>query len=142
MLESARFRINSPQVTHETIDGEVVIINLETGSYFSMTGAGAAMWALFDAGASAGEVAAEIGKRYAAPAAEIGESVATIVEALQTEQLIVPDPSRSSRVASLAQANGLQPFEAPALQKYTDMQDLLLLDPIHDTADQGWPHKD
>jgi hypothetical protein len=31
-------------------------------------------------------------------------------------------------------------FEAPVLQKYTDMQDLLLLDPIHDTDETGWPN--
>ena len=31
-------------------------------------------------------------------------------------------------------------FEAPILQKYTDMQDLLLLDPIHEVDEAGWPH--
>jgi hypothetical protein len=142
MDESLRFRINSPQVTHETIDGEVVIINLETGSYFSMTGSGAAMWALLGAGASATEVVAELSGQFAAPAQEIRDSVDTIVATLQAEHLIVPDASRQARVESTAYANGNGPFVAPTLQKYTDMQDLLLLDPIHDTADEGWPHKD
>jgi len=33
------------------------------------------------------------------------------------------------------------PFVKPILQKYTDMADLLLLDPIHEVdAGQGWPH--
>jgi hypothetical protein len=27
----------------------------------------------------------------------------------------------------------------PLLRKYTDMRDLLLLDPIHDVDEQGWP---
>ena len=30
-------------------------------------------------------------------------------------------------------------FEAPILHKYTDMQDLLLLDPIHEVDEAGWP---
>ncbi len=30
-------------------------------------------------------------------------------------------------------------FEAPVLESYSDMQDLLLLDPIHDVDDAGWP---
>ena len=30
-------------------------------------------------------------------------------------------------------------FEAPALQVYTDMEDLLLLDPIHEVDEMGWP---
>jgi hypothetical protein len=28
---------------------------------------------------------------------------------------------------------------APVLEKYTDMQELLLLDPIHDVEEAGWP---
>ena len=30
-------------------------------------------------------------------------------------------------------------FAAPVLRKYTDMQDFLLVDPIHQTTDAGWP---
>jgi hypothetical protein len=30
-------------------------------------------------------------------------------------------------------------FIAPVLAVYTDMQDLLLLDPIHDVDEIGWP---
>jgi hypothetical protein len=28
----------------------------------------------------------------------------------------------------------------PVLNKYTDMQDLLLLDPIHEVDERGWPN--
>jgi hypothetical protein len=27
------------------------------------------------------------------------------------------------------------------LHKFTDMQDLLLVDPVHDVGDAGWPHR-
>jgi hypothetical protein len=27
------------------------------------------------------------------------------------------------------------------LQKFTDMQELLLLDPIHEVDERGWPHR-
>jgi hypothetical protein len=27
------------------------------------------------------------------------------------------------------------------LERYTDMQELLLLDPIHDVDESGWPHR-
>ena len=33
-----------------------------------------------------------------------------------------------------------KPLAAPVLNKYSDMQDLLLLDPIHDVDEEaGWP---
>jgi hypothetical protein len=31
------------------------------------------------------------------------------------------------------------PYLAPVLNAYSDMKDLLLLDPIHDVAEEGWP---
>ena len=33
-----------------------------------------------------------------------------------------------------------RPYEPPQLEKYTDMQDLVLLDPVHEVDATGWPH--
>jgi hypothetical protein len=35
-MSNQRFRVNTPTVTHETIDGEAVIINLDSGNYYSL----------------------------------------------------------------------------------------------------------
>jgi hypothetical protein len=35
---------------------------------------------------------------------------------------------------------GKSPFEMPKLSKYTDMEDLLALDPIHEVDEMGWPN--
>ena len=49
--------------------------------------------------------------------------------------------------AAVAPPNGSAPadaarvFEAPRLEKYTDMQDLVLLDPVHEVDEQGWPQQ-
>ena len=43
-------------VTHETIDGEAVIINLDSGNYYSLVDVGSFIWGLIDKGASASEV--------------------------------------------------------------------------------------
>lgn len=32
-------------------------------------------------------------------------------------------------------------FTPPVLNKFTDMQELLLLDPIHDVDETGWPKR-
>ena len=31
------------------------------------------------------------------------------------------------------------PFTAPVVEKYTDMAELILLDPVHDVSALGWP---
>jgi hypothetical protein len=33
-------------------------------------------------------------------------------------------------------------YQKPVLEKFTDMQDLILLDPVHDVNPKGWPHTD
>ena len=30
-------------------------------------------------------------------------------------------------------------YQAPSLEKYSDLQDLLLIDPIHEADESGWP---
>lgn len=142
MNTRGRFRVNAPKVTHETIDGEVVIINLDTGCYYSTSGVGATMWGMLDAGMPAADLASAIGRRYTATSQEIESAVETLLSALQTEGLIVPDPTRESALPTATVTNGSLPFKPPTLHKYDDMQDLLLLDPIHDTADEGWPHQE
>ena len=32
-----------------------------------------------------------------------------------------------------------EPYQAPVLQAFDDMQDLLLFDPIHEVEPTGWP---
>lgn len=48
MNSASQFRINAPTVISETIDGEAIIINLDTGAYYSLRETGAAVWQLID----------------------------------------------------------------------------------------------
>ena len=43
-MSEGGLRVNSPHVIHETIDGEVIVINLASGNYYSVKGAGADVW--------------------------------------------------------------------------------------------------
>jgi len=141
-----RFRVYTPQVTHETIDGEVVIINLDNGSYYSMNNAGAVIWDLLGAGMPVEQIVEVIARSYSGDPREIETGVTALVEKLQQESLIVSDNGTRTDEANgavvVAKSGAeLPPFECPVLHKYTDMEDLLLLDPIHEVDDAGWPHK-
>jgi predicted Rdx family selenoprotein len=143
MLSEIRYRVNTPGVILETFADEVVIVNLESGNYFSIDKTGAEIWALLAEGASLPEIVSQLGRRYAAPQADIERALQAWMEQLLAEALLVPSaggaaPDRAA-IATLAPAERL-PFEPPALQKYTDMQELLLLDPIHEVDETGWPN--
>lgn len=58
MQNSERFQINSPKVVQETIEGEVVIVNLEKGDYYSLLKTGAELWLGIEKGNSRAEIIA------------------------------------------------------------------------------------
>src|SRR4030042_1354668 len=140
------FRINSPKVIHETIDGETVIVNLDSGNYYSLNRVGAEVWKLIGEKVSIGGIIESIANRYDAKKEEIVKAVNHLINELQQELLVVMDGSeksandQESQLQDSTESSGkLTDFEAPMLFKYTDMQDLLLLDPIHDVDETGWP---
>ena len=130
----------SPQVIHEAIDGEVVVINLENGKYYSLRGSGARVWAGVADRAGVDEIAAHLARSYHG-ADEAGASVAAFLAELESEELIVPSSEDPGPWAPSEPHNGARsPFEPPVLERFTDMQDLLLLDPVHEVDEaQGWP---
>ncbi|HEX5852079.1 MAG TPA: PqqD family protein [Solirubrobacteraceae bacterium] len=137
------FSINNPHVVHETIDGETILIHLGTGTYYSLDGVAAEVWGLLVAGASDSETRTRIQARYDADPALVGESVGSLVEQLLQEDLLTHHASDSEtpRAAHDAVVSAAGPFVAPVLHKYTDMQEFMLVDPLHDVeADAGWPH--
>jgi len=142
-MNNQRFRVNTPTVTHETIDGEAVIINLDSGNYYSLVDAGSLIWALVDRGASASEVHELLQQSYQGDATDIDRGVQELLAQLQQENLIVPvDEAAAADLADvLPSSNGHEKpsFNAPSLNKFSDMQELLLLDPIHDVDEAGWP---
>ena len=143
-MSNQRYRVNTPTVTHETIDGEAVIINLDSGNYYSLVEAGSFIWGLLERGASASEVQDLVQQTYQGNATDIDQGVADLLAQLQQENLIVPvdgatDPTELHQVVPSSNGHEKPSFNAPSLNKYSDMQELLLLDPIHDVDDAGWP---
>ncbi len=137
------FRINAPQVVYQVIEGEAIIIDLETGAYFSLVGTGAAAWERLAQIASLDDIVQTLMAQYAGNRAEIQRDAEQFLYELEREALITPSaeppPTRLPAAVSALDAATRLPFHPPALAKYTDMQDLLLLDPIHGVDEQGWP---
>jgi hypothetical protein len=137
-----RFQLNSPRVISETIQGETIIIHLGTGVYYSLRGSGAEIWDMLAGGADEQQVVAELESRYDAASAELAAAVSSLVEQLRAEDLISPLADADVPVqASTAPAarSEREAFEAPTVEKYADMQDIILLDPVHEVDGEGWP---
>ncbi len=137
------FRPNHPHIIHEIIQGEAILVNLQNGKYYSADGSGAEIWDAIEKGVPLPRVVELISAEYDGPPDEIRAAVYAFADELVREGLIVaadtdddagtPPPLPSSQAKS--------PFTPPVLRQYTEMTDLLLLDPIHDVDDSGWPHR-
>ena len=49
-------------------------------------------------------------------------------------------PASTVCAAPVSSGGPRQPFRPPVLERHSDMQDLLVLDPIHDVGEMGWPN--
>lgn len=134
--------VNAPGVIGESIDGEVVVINLDSGIYYSIEKVGADLWGMLEDGCTLEEMTETVAGSYTGERSYISGAISDFVAELQTERLIVPQTDSRHSPAPIPPAGAAtdhREFEPPSLNKYEDMQDLLLLDPIHEVDNTGWP---
>jgi hypothetical protein len=133
-------RVNASHVVHETIDGETILIHLGTGTYYSLDGIGTEVWVLLAAGASREALLAAANDRYAGEPVEVETGISSLLADLLDQDLLVEDEA-ATLADSLSLPPGSAPFVAPVLHVYTDMQEFMLVDPLHDVDEvAGWPH--
>ena len=136
----ARFAANHPAVVDEMIDGEVVVIDLRTGSYFSLVESAAVIWASLGSRPTHDEVAACLARVYDAEPEQCFAISGVFLDALVAEGLVVQveDAASEGVVPDLPLMSG--PLPEPRLEKFDDMQQLILLDPVHEIDESvGWP---
>lgn len=140
-----RFQLNANEVVHELLDGEIIVMHLQSGNYYSLVGSGAEIWTQLIAGAPVEAIVAQWDGGAVEDAEFVKSATHSFVQHLVDEALIVPASAGVAEAAmalSAPPAGGPRPFDAPAIQKFTDMQGLLLVDPIHEVDAMGWPHAD
>ena len=145
MTANLRYCVNQPTVISETIDGEAIIINLDTGAYYSLREAGAAIWNLLLQGPTFRQVIDQLSDWYDHSSSdELACGLQSLLDELERENLILSTPNgHVNQYLETALPPDMptekRRFTPPALEKYTDMAELLLLDPIHEVDDAGWP---
>jgi hypothetical protein len=136
------YRVNSPQVISETVGGETIIVNLASGHYFSLQGTAVDVWEGVERGESAETIVLQLEQRYDAADGEIGAAVRKLLDEFVAGELLVVDGNGagSAPAAAPQDVGERAPFVAPSFTTFTDMQDIILLDPVHEVDTRGWPH--
>jgi len=144
LKETSRLKVRGPQVVSEIIDGEAIIIDLLSGNYYTLGDVGAEIWDSIQDGVPIGNIVARLATKYEAEYEAIRRSVMRLLDELTAEALIASDGVAATDKMHAARFSrtspgGKPPFVDPVLHKYTDMQELLLVDPIHEVDASGWP---
>ncbi|MBN3925478.1 PqqD family protein [Nostoc sp. NMS4] len=127
---STNYKINSPKVIHETIDGEVVVVNLDEKDYYSLLKVAADIWNRIERGISKENIIAELSQQYNHNCEEIESSINSFLKELELEQLIMLTTNNvltsKSGYNTTIQTQVTQAkleFEPPILEKFTNMKD-------------------
>ena len=139
MAGAQRYTI-APTVIHEVFDDEVVLADLDHGTYYSVGGSGVDAWIGIRDGVPIRRVAEAIAAASGADAAAVDVELQRLVDDLVAEALIAPDGLAADATDDAAAPSvASTTFVPPTFERFTDMQQLLVLDPIHDVDDSGWP---
>lgn len=134
------FKINEPDVIHQAFEDEVVVVDLRSGAYFGLSDSATRAWQMVGPeGVSTAGLAAAMRSLWPTSTAAIEADVCQFVDQLLAHDLIVPIaacPAPLPAPEGLATAYG-----PPVLQKHSDLQELFLLDPVHEVdPGAGWPN--
>lgn len=128
---SRRVSVNTDLVAGEVVDGEAVIINLSNGMYYTMDKVGAEIWQLIEGRRSVSDMADDIAMRYSVERQTVVEDLERIISELMGEALVIEEESIADEGTepSAPVHPAAMPYAKPELVRYTDMSDVLALDP-------------
>lgn len=92
------------------------------------------VWPLLIAGQTALEIAQLWPDRT-----DVGKEITAFADQLVEAGLI--NSRGDVSVDTIPTPDSIPEYAAPTIENYTDMQDLLMLDPIHEVDVAGWPKK-
>ena len=141
-LSSAfRFRLNDADMIFERFDEEIVAIQLQTGVYHSISGSGVDAFLLLPSEPTISELAKALSEKYRASVAIIEKDLEPFLEQMRQESLVIaqPDGARRPSQAAVSHSGPLLEYAPPAIQPFRDLEELFLLDPVHDVGPVGWP---
>lgn len=136
------YTINPRGIACEHFQDETIILNLPKGSYYSLKGTGQLIWSQLEKNTASSEIAALLSVQYHITTDEALAALEPFIKKLAQEELIAEtDAVHHTASAVETFTPNREPFTEPVLEVYTDMQELLMLDPIHDAdPGKGWPY--
>jgi len=134
------YKIQKSGVTHDNFDGEIVALNLVEGKYYNMEETASFIWQCLEISTQTNSIIDQLSGLQEGNPDELNTDVQAFLEQLETEGLIY-ESSDLEETAQVAKVKLPEIYAKPVLNVFTDMQEVIALDPVHDVSEKGWPHQ-
>src|SRR5438874_11962237 len=126
-----------PLLISQQFDSEVVLANYQNGVYYNLDGSAAQVWLGLKANRTVEEIASALAAATGGDAASVTPQVQAFVDSMLAEGLIAEGAADADVETWTPVLSGA--FAAPEFQRFDNLRELLLMDPVHDAGDEGWP---
>lgn len=139
------FQIDRSRIQFERFEDETVLINVENGFYYSVSPSGSEVLDLVERGCPAHGLSAALFGVQQGPM-ECRTGIVPFLEELVREGILIRRRADHPAYATPYPRDPVYPsidsFEPPVLERFDEVRDLLLIDPVHMVDPQeGWPRK-
>lgn len=136
------YRIIKPKIVYEILNTEVIAIDFDTGTYYALLHVAKQMWLLIEQEIPLNQSAQILSDYYKKNFNEVLLDLKPFIAELVDKGLIesIDEAAHIQGPIPQIDSHGWG-YEPPKLVSYMDIQELLLLDPIHEVVEAGWPNK-
>ncbi|WBL76371.1 PqqD family protein [Bradyrhizobium xenonodulans] len=130
-----------PLLISQQFDSEVVLANYQNGVYYNLDGSAAQVWLGLKANRTVEEIASAFAAATGGDVPSVTQQVQAFVDSMLAEGLIAEGATDARvEISNETWAPVLSgAFAAPEFQRFDNLRELLLMDPVHDAGEEGWP---
>lgn len=136
------YHLDSTNIATEIFDNEAVLINIPQGKYYSVRGnTGIRILEILQEPSSIDNILAAVRNEFELNNEVDSENeIEIFINHLENENIIIP--AQEAIACKPEETDFKRPYEKVELEIFDDMQELIMLDPVHDVESfKGWPQK-
>ena len=137
-----QYKLNTESFATQSFPEEVIVLDVHKGTYYALTGNAPQAWLALLAGLTIPGISAQIAKRTGSEQHSVETELSRFVAELVEDTVLLPREAEDVPAAQAADGlSTITEYLGFVCDKHSDLDELLVLDPIHDVNPQkGWPH--
>ena len=139
MAENLRYNIFDNNIISDVFGEEVVLVNLQSGVYYSLKYSAAQIWIRLINQYSPTEIFTDLIQIYQVDENDLMSDINLFFTQLLEDKIIKIASETEKKSIEFNSKGILVNYTSPVVEAFSDMQEILLLDPVHDVDKAGWP---